>query len=118
MDNNVEKLINFSILEKEPRRIVVKLEVDPGLPSFNGHFPGRPVLPAVSIIDISLHLVGKLGVSVSHSKIEMKRSKFTSIVKPGQTVLLAAESGDGTNWEVLWVDENTAAKLARVLFVI
>ena len=31
--------------------IVAELDVDPGLPLFQGHFPGHPVLPGVIIME-------------------------------------------------------------------
>lgn len=114
MDKRMAQFIDFNISEKGEHRIVANMTISEKLPSFEGHFPGDPILPAVSIIDISLHLLSQVFPQVSHSNVQMKRSKFMSIVRPNQNVDLIAESEDGKDWRVSWKLAENQSKLAQV----
>ncbi|MEM7645963.1 MAG: hypothetical protein AAF203_03550, partial [Pseudomonadota bacterium] len=106
------------ILEKAPGKIRANMKVNSQLPSFEGHFPGRPILPAVSIVDISLYLMSFLPTEISHSKLQLKRSKFMAMVKPEQEVSISAESEDGESWKILWLDQADQTKLAQIQLLI
>ena len=118
MDQRLKELVNFNITEKAEGRLCAQLTVDSNLPSFKGHFPGHPILPAVSIIDISLFLLENVKDSVSYNTIEVKRSKFMAMVEPNQEIDIEAESDDGTNWRILWRARSNQAKVAQVHLVV
>lgn len=44
---------------------VLRRRVPPGAPAFRGHFPGRPVLPAVAQIALVLEALGEPGAVVT-----------------------------------------------------
>ncbi|MEM7646808.1 MAG: hypothetical protein AAF203_07865 [Pseudomonadota bacterium] len=119
MDQRISQLVKFENLQKSPVSITAEMVVDEKLPSFEGHFPGNPILPAVSIIDISLYLLAQEYKEVSHTNIQLKRSKFMAMVRPNQEVELSAESDDeGKNWRVTWVLKENQSKLAQVHLII
>lgn len=85
------------ILECEPgSRIVAELDVDPNLPLFKGHFPGKPVLPGVIQMEALAQAAcccmmadpryaGSIGLFAGIDK-----AKFRKQVLPGDTVRLEA----------------------------
>ena len=85
------------ILECEPgRHIVAELDVDPDLPLFKGHFPGKPVLPGVIQMEALAQAAcccmmadpryaGAIGLFAGIDK-----AKFRKQVLPGDTVRLEA----------------------------
>ena len=105
---------HFQNIEKSQDEILALFQVDPKLPWFQGHFPGEPVLPAVSIIEISLHLLKNIQPQVSHTQLELKRSKFTAVVSPGQSVHISIKRLLENQWEILWVDQEDQTKLAQI----
>lgn len=118
VDNRIKDLINFDILKNSEGEVRAQFTVDEGLPSFEGHFPGNPILPAVSIIDISLYLLSHQVEGVSHSHIEVKRSKFMGMVRPKQQVEIVAETSDSHNWKIIWQATEDQARLAHLHLVI
>lgn len=85
------------ILECEPgQHIVAELDVDPDLPLFKGHFPGKPVLPGVIQMEAlaqaacccmmaDSRYAGAIGLFAGIDK-----AKFRKQVLPGDTVRLEA----------------------------
>lgn len=85
------------ILACEPGvSIVAELDVDPGLPLFQGHFPGHPVLPGVIIMEALAQAAsccvlaarGQEGAIGFLTGID--GAKFRRQVVPGDTVRLEA----------------------------
>ena len=60
----------------------IRFEVPPGHPALAGHFPGRPILPGVVLLDAVLQAAG-LG------QAHRVRAKFTAPVLPGDAVEIA-----------------------------
>ncbi len=119
MDQKTRDLIDFKELNKtKPGQISALLTIDQNLPSFLGHFPKDPVLPAVSIIDISLFLISKIHPNISFSHIQVEKSRFAAMVRPHQKVKILAQSSDNKAWKVTWLCEQDQSKLALVQLVI
>ena len=56
-------------------------------PAYAGHFPGRPILPGVVLLDEALHaLIAAHGQEAAISQI--KSAKFLSPVSPGEALRL------------------------------
>lgn len=74
----------------------VPLPIDPVHPAYAGHFPGRPILPGVVLLDAAVHLLAaREGRAIAGGQI--KSAKFLSPVLPGESLTLhysAAPSGD------------------------
>ena len=60
------------------------LYVDAGLPLFDGHFPGNPILPGVVQIEWAVDAAGEAFATASAAAFRgMSRIKFKSPVRPG-----------------------------------
>ena len=85
------------IVSCEPgKHIVAELDVDPDLPLFAGHFPGKPVLPGVIVMEAlaqascccimaASRYAGALGLFAGMDKV-----RFRQQVLPGQVLQLEA----------------------------
>ncbi len=62
-------------------------------PALAGHFPGRPVVPAVVILDQVLAVLAVLDPALS--VCEIVQSKFSQPLLPGQVCTLRFEIGGG-----------------------
>ena len=68
-------------------------------PQFTGHFPNRPIMPGVLIIEamaqLSAVLVAKSMTTNKEDKevffMSIEQSKFRKIVKPGDTLIMYSE---------------------------
>lgn len=71
------------------------LPIPAGHPAYAGHFPGRPILPGVVLLDAALHaLAARAGLQAG--PVQLKAAKFLSPVLPGETLTLRyAESPAG-----------------------
>jgi len=70
-------------------------------PGFSGHFPGRPILPAVvQLMAASLLVEAATGQRLSMSTIE--RAKFVNTIVPGSLVEISARRRPGADeaWEI------------------
>jgi 3-hydroxymyristoyl/3-hydroxydecanoyl-(acyl carrier protein) dehydratase len=66
-------------------------------PAYAGHFPGRPILPGVVLLDAVLHaLTMRHGMAGKTNRAQFKSAKFLNPVRPGETLTLHyAESPTG-----------------------
>ena len=92
----------------------------PDFPGFAGHFPGRPILPAVvQIMAASLLLEAATGRRLAPASIE--RAKFVSPIGPGAKVEIACRriSADAAEtWDVrIDADRQAAASFFLTLLV-
>lgn len=69
---------------------VIPLTIPADHPAYAGHFPGRPILPGVVLLDAMLaHLASAQG---EHGSIQIKSAKFLSPVEPGEALTLEYEA--------------------------
>ncbi|HTJ92172.1 MAG TPA: AMP-binding protein [Pararobbsia sp.] len=68
-----------------PQRITLPIGADH--PAYAGHFPGRPVLPGVVLLDAALSAIGHLA-GMKLTTRELASAKFLSPVTPGETLTL------------------------------
>ncbi len=102
MKSEYLKWVHIHILEEEAHRVKAELSVDKDFPAFRGHFPKNPVLPAVSIIDLSLILIERLEEKHSFSDFKLEKTRFKSMILPEQKVQVEVESLSPHNWSVVW----------------
>jgi len=67
---------------------VTTLHVPAQHPSFEGHFPGAPLLPGVVLLDEMLQALGPV---VSGGGWSISTAKFLHPVRPGETLTLEHE---------------------------
>ena len=70
--------------------IIAPLSIPTDHPSYPGHFPGRPVLPGVVLLDATLHALERAGRG-SAGLWEINSAKFQSAVRPGESLTLQHE---------------------------
>ena len=90
----------------------------PDFPGFAGHFPGRPILPAVvQIMAASLQAEAASGEPLTPTAIE--RAKFVSTIAPGALVEISCRRAPGAapdRWEVrIDADRQAAASFVLTL---
>ncbi len=74
----------------------VTLTIAADHPAFAGHFPGRPIVPGVLLLDAALHAVaqarqaaGKTTASEPNLRCQIASVKFLSPVQPGETLTVS-----------------------------
>lgn len=76
-------------INNEPGVVTATLEINPAHPIFNGHFPGRPVVPGVCMVQIIKELLEEaLGKSLQLQKAD--HIKFLSLIVPGESPVIEA----------------------------
>ena len=61
-------------------------------PAYTGHFPGRPILPAVVLLGEALaEVVARTGIA--EEAWTLQQAKFVRGVTPGQALAVACEAG-------------------------
>ena len=60
-------------------------------PAYAGHFPGRPILPGVVLLDAALRaLAARQNMPAKIHSAQLKSAKFLSPVQPGEALTLHA----------------------------
>jgi uncharacterized membrane protein/acyl-CoA synthetase (AMP-forming)/AMP-acid ligase II/3-hydroxymyristoyl/3-hydroxydecanoyl-(acyl carrier protein) dehydratase len=78
------------VLERTETSVKVAFSIPPSSPYFDGHFPGFAILPAVAQTDIVLRFAAQY-LNMPLAAKEIKRIKFTNLVKPDVPLVLNIE---------------------------
>jgi len=84
------KLPAAEITEQTRDAVVLRLAVTPDLEAFEGHFPGRPILPGVVQVDWALRF-GKMYLHLGETYAQDIQIKFKNVVTPDMLLLLTLE---------------------------
>lgn len=80
-------------------------------PAFAGHFPGRPILPGVVLLDRALQLAAT-AFAIDAARLRVASAKFLSPVPPGETLDIALrrrEGSDSIQFEIRGADLRVVA---------
>ena len=79
-------------------------------PAYAGHFPGRPILPGVVLLDAALHVLAERA-GVPPGPVQLKSAKFLSPVLPGEALTLhcAASPAGGVRFEIRCGERSVAS---------
>lgn len=76
------------------------LRIDPRHPAFAGHFPDRPIVPGVVLLDESLRAIARHrggDRATTAAGYRIGAAKFLSIVTPGEPVRLEIDASDAAS---------------------
>jgi 3-hydroxymyristoyl/3-hydroxydecanoyl-(acyl carrier protein) dehydratase len=74
----------------------VVTDIDPGSAVFAGHYPGRPLVPAVCLIDLVRRVAEELDLAHRGEALLVHRARFVDAVLPGdQLTVTVTAGGDG-----------------------
>lgn len=108
--------INKSTITRQPNgfEFVWKLEDD--FPYLEGHFPEKPILPAISMLDLvieSLEIYKAKNVSLK----SIKSAKYTEIIEPGHELKFCLEhQGEQENWSAIILNNKTNKQVCIIKF--
>lgn len=73
--------------------VTVTMTIAPDDPSLDGHFPGRPIVPAVVLLDLASRA---LRAQAPHARVRgVAQAKFQSPLLPGETLHIECEFHEG-----------------------
>jgi 3-hydroxyacyl-[acyl-carrier-protein] dehydratase len=84
---------------------VMPLPIPADHPAYAGHFPGRPILPGVVLLDAALRILAtRQNMKVATG--QLKSAKFLSPVQPGEALTLhyAGSPAGGFRFEIRCID--------------
>ena len=89
---------------------VMPLPIPADHPAYAGHFPGRPILPGVVLLDAALHALA-VRQDGPDTAWQLKSVKFHSPVQPGESLTLqyAESPGGGLRFEIRCGDRSVAS---------
>ena len=74
-------------------------------PAFDGHFPGRPILPGVVLLDAAVHVLTqtmRASTGDRQALCQISSAKFLSPVSPGEilTITCTGTASGSTRFEI------------------
>lgn len=116
-DDRIEpaEIFRFTVESKEPDILATwTVPTDPNeVPYFTGHFPGRPVLPAVAVLDATLACL-RQATGETRALASVVSAKFTAVIEPGRAIRVRATQSSPNEWTATWTDRDRDERLAEV----
>lgn len=86
------------IIELSPTRVVGVRTFRPDEPFFAGHFPGKPIVPGVLLVEGLAQTMAYLALSAKKSQqvflVGIDKARFRGTVEPGTEVRYEVEAGE------------------------
>lgn len=91
-----------------------RFEVPVDHPAFDGHFPGRPILPGVVLLGRTVRALGE-ALGEPPSAYEIAAAKFLRPVGPGTTLAIRIEqTGERWRFDIFDGDDAVATGMLKV----
>ena len=87
-------------------------------PFFDGHFPGRPILPAVATVQHAFQFLRDQLRAPELKLVEVKSAKFASPIVPNTQVQTTAIQKNANEWELELTEAGSQRELAQLHFVV
>lgn len=97
------------------RSIRIEIDIPASHPAFEGHFPGRPILPGVVLLDLVVDAIGRqmaqngLAASDDLPPFTLRVARFHAMVPPDSRLVIEYEPRDPTAFTVYRGDERVAS---------
>lgn len=92
-----------SALTSPPNTGEFQLQISSDIPLFEGHFENAPVLPAIAVLEISSWLINNYLSEKKQVITGIEKTKFLSILQPGEEVLISIVKTSLSAYDVSWV---------------
>ena len=94
--------VTSQILQVDPNTLQQAFSVAAGHPALAGHFPGRPIVPGVVLLDqVILMITDWLALDAARSHWQISNAKFLSPVLPGDALQLQVSRQPGDDYDNL-----------------
>lgn len=87
-------------------------------PFFDGHFPGRPILPAVATVQHAFRYLRDELRTPDLKLVEVKSAKFASPIVPNTQVQMKASQPKPNEWELELTEAGSERALAQLHFIV
>lgn len=91
--------------------------VDPRSPFLDGHFPGRPILPAIQTVELSAEFLKRQLRQPDLKLKSVKMAKFASPITPGTVVETTALEVQTNEWQLELSEKDSGRQLASLRLV-
>ena len=107
--NILEGFYNITGLRSDDDTIDAVIVLNPGHAIFQGHFPGRPVVPGVCLIQITREIVGR-ALHEDFDITEASNVKFLQVIDPGKTPKLDFHADLTTEEEIIRIKASISGR--------
>jgi len=90
-DDGAKSLCGLKLAEKTESSVTLEFSVPDTNAYFDGHFPGCPILPAAAQMDLIIGYASQYFGGAAIDVSEMKRIKFTNLIRPSTPLVLRIE---------------------------
>ena len=105
-------------MDVEIKRVEGVWNADPKDPLFNGHFPGRPILPAVATVEHAFVCLKQMLDAPQLKLVEVKSAKFASPITPNTKVKTMASELKRNEWQIALTEAESCRELAELHFIV
>jgi len=90
----------------------VATDVDADSAVFVGHYPGRPVVPGVCLVDLVCQAAAALGLASAGPELAVERARFVAPVLPGNRLTVSVSAvGEGAVLGIVRHDGGVACQI-------
>lgn len=105
-------------MDEEIKKMMGVWNARPDDPFFDGHFPGRPILPAVATVQHAFQFLQEQLHAPELKLVEVKSAKFASPIVPNTQVQTTATQRKPNEWELELTEAGSQRELAQLYFVV